>query len=85
MVVVVGPIVGCTGQLNVGGGIVKGFIVVLYWFALGAQHTLNTIFILFVEHRPPIRLCKSSFDEVAVQNKTLNIKELITYEYSHIK
>lgn len=29
------------------------------------QHTLNTTFMLLVEHRPPIRLCRSSLDEVA--------------------
>lgn len=31
----------------------------------GAQHTLKTTFMLFVEHRPPILRYKSSLDEVA--------------------
>lgn len=29
------------------------------------QHTLNTTFMLSLEQRPPMRRCRSSFDEVA--------------------
>lgn len=32
----------------------------------GAQQTLKTTFMLFEEHLPPIRLCRSSFEDVAV-------------------
>lgn len=32
----------------------------------GAQQTLKTTFMLFVEHLPPIRLCRSSLEDVAI-------------------
>lgn len=35
----------------------------------GAQHTLNTTFMLWVLHRPPIRRCRSSLDDVAENGK----------------
>lgn len=40
-------------------------IDVVIFCSSGAQHTLKTTFMLFVEQRPPIRRCRSSFDDVA--------------------
>lgn len=31
------------------------------------QQTLNTTFMLWVVHRPPMRLCKSSLEEVLIK------------------
>lgn len=50
--------------------VVEDFIVVLFWASSAAQQTLKTIFILLVEHLPPIRRCRSSLDEVAEKNET---------------
>lgn len=66
VVEVVGPGVGFTGQLNEVNGAVVDLAVVLFCDSSGAQHTLKTIFMLFVEHRPPIRRWRSSLDDVAV-------------------
>jgi len=41
---------------------------VVVFCSSGAQHTLKTTFMLFVEQRPPIRRCKSSLDDVAKNN-----------------
>lgn len=58
-------------------------------WSFDAQHTLNTTFILFVRHRPPIRRCKSSFDDVANynENKLIWVPIIIhcIHLYSHIK
>ena len=40
-------------------------VVKLFWLRSGAQHTLKTIFMLFVVQRPPIRRWRSSLDDVA--------------------
>ncbi len=37
----------------------------------GLQQTLKTTFMLCVEHRPPMRRCRSSRDEVAVWRHTI--------------
>jgi hypothetical protein len=33
------------------------------------QQTLKTTFMLWDEHRPPMRRCKSSLDDVAIEEK----------------
>jgi hypothetical protein len=33
------------------------------------QQTLKTTFMLWDEHRPPMRRCKSSLDDVAIEKK----------------
>lgn len=35
--------------------------------SLSLQHTLKTTFMLWVVQRPPMRLCKSSLDEVLMK------------------
>jgi hypothetical protein len=54
-----------SGQPSIVEEVDVAFVVKLFWLWSGAQHTLKTIFMLFVEQRPPIRRCRSSFDDVA--------------------
>lgn len=72
-----GPMVGRTGQLilvDVGGFTPPepcgAPLLLVSWLSSAAQQTLNTIFMLFAEQRPPTRRCKSSLDDVAVTNYT---------------
>lgn len=49
----------------------------LFCISSGRQHTLKTTFMLLVVHRPPIRRCRSSFDEVAeTKTKRINYSSL---------
>lgn len=56
-----------------GKGAMMGMLYLLWLFcwSSGLQHTLNTTFMLLVEQRPPILRWMSSLDEVA-KNQTEN-------------
>lgn len=56
---VLGVVIGPHRLMGTGGG--GGGIVGV------GPHTLNTIFMLYVEHRPPIRRCRSSLVDVDIK------------------